>query len=72
MSRDTNRLIEGGIKNAIPKKTRRFSLDEKILTKHMTEVIPPTIRYRKVRALGKQGGFPMVTTQQQVLIHDAS
>ncbi|KAK9278977.1 hypothetical protein L1049_028559 [Liquidambar formosana] len=41
-----NNLVEGATKNGIPKKTRKFSLEEEILTKYMEQVDPPAIRTR--------------------------
>uniref|UniRef100_A0A5B7BB82 Arf-GAP domain-containing protein n=1 Tax=Davidia involucrata TaxID=16924 RepID=A0A5B7BB82_DAVIN len=45
-SSNSNKLEDGGAKRDIPKKIRKFSLDEEILTKHMAQVGPTTTRPR--------------------------
>ncbi|GAV81202.1 ArfGap domain-containing protein [Cephalotus follicularis] len=44
---NTNTLLDGGAKTGIPNKSRKLSLEEEILTKHVTEVTPPATRFRR-------------------------
>lgn len=41
-----NNSLEGVAKTGLPNRTRKFSLDEEILTKHMIQIAPPVARTR--------------------------
>lgn len=43
-----NKSVEGGLKVPIPKKARKYSLEEETITKHLSQVPPPISRPRAV------------------------
>ncbi|KAH7550637.1 hypothetical protein ACOSP7_023874 [Xanthoceras sorbifolium] len=44
---NVNKFVDGRAKSTIPRRTRNYSLEEKIFTQHIEQLTPPPLRSRK-------------------------